>query len=149
MKGEVPWILWAALILVLSMPLAYIGAQHLALARETDLKNDARFLTFEMASIINILQSAPDGTEHVFELPGEKCKIEILPSENKVKITFCPAGVKEIYGEMEILETNVEIEPRAKDPAGALCDEPVGNAIVCGGKIVFKKDKNKITVSDA
>ncbi len=153
MKGDISVVMKATLIIILSMPLALVGAQHLAVSREMELKNNARFLSFEMASIINIMQSAPDGTKHKLELPEHKCKIEILPKpENKVKIILCPSGAKEIFAEMEILETGVEIEQRSKNPSGVLCEEPAGNAVMCDpGKkkpIVFGKKDNRITITD-
>ena len=76
-------------------------------ATEEAIQNSAMLEARRFVSIINILQTAPDGTVYEFDMPTSKCDVLITEDAVRLKITFVSGS--EISESIGIIKTGTKI----------------------------------------
>ncbi len=80
--------LWedALISLIIVLPLiVWLWSGTINPAFEDALRASARFNAQEIASVINVLQASPEGTEHKYSLPALNCTVKI---DSRVNVTI-------------------------------------------------------------
>jgi hypothetical protein len=142
MKGLA--LLTVIVLFAVNLPIAIWGQNYLASLNSETKKDDAIFLSLEITGIVNLLQSAPDGTVHKMTLPKADCKIIMKldkDTENAVGVKVVTFPKDEFFYESNFIETDVII--RAPD-----IEEDSDAMITCDRKnfrkLVFEKNNNEI-----
>lgn len=74
MKGQ---ILWSVINIVITTVIIVFGISVLFSGIDARVETDQALRSQEMASIINLIQNAPDGTSHEYRMPRVGCDVSI------------------------------------------------------------------------
>lgn len=141
MKGSSPpTAIWLAVtMLAVNLPIALFGSSYLGSLENEIQRDDIRFLTVELTGVFNLMQTAPDGSEHTTRLSRENCKINI--KDNILTISK-RVGVIDFSVSLPIIKTDTiinEIDLETEDDTAMIICDP--NKI----ELIIKKDNNEIT----
>lgn len=94
-------------ILLLTLILVVFAVNPLQAAIEEGVRNHAQLQAQRFASIINLMETAPDGTRYEFDMPTEKCKVTI--TDSFIKLTITPVAGQDIFHVVSLTKTSVPV----------------------------------------
>ncbi len=99
--------LWLFITTAVTIVFVIAAVSPIQTATEEAIRNSAMLEARRFVSIINILQTAPDGTVYEFDMPNTKCNVLITENAVRLKITFVSG--QEISETIGMIKTKARI----------------------------------------
>lgn len=104
---------WIFVVTALTLIFIVFATSPLQAAINEAVDNNARLQSQRLASVINMISTAPDGTSYTFEMPSSKCKAIITDSFVELTITFF--GSTDISHTVSLIKTSTRISPNPSE----------------------------------
>lgn len=85
---------WIFVVTALTLVFVVFAINPLQVAIEEAVQNNAQLQTQRLASVINMMRSAPSGTSYTFSMTSTKCRVNI--TDGFVKLTIIPSTGLEV-----------------------------------------------------
>ncbi len=101
---------WVFVVTTLTLVFIVFAINPLQVAIEEAIQNHAQIQAQRLASVINLAQSAPDGTTYLFDMPKLKCRFVI--KNGLVHLVLMPVTGGEVTYAVSSIKTVVSIPDR-------------------------------------
>lgn len=98
---------WVFIVTALTLVFVAFAINPLQAAIDEAIKSNAQLQAQQLASAINIVSSAPDGTSYIFQMPKGKCNVII--TDGFVKMTITPVVGTDLSYIVSLIKTPVKI----------------------------------------
>lgn len=99
---------WTFIITALTLVFLVFAVNPLQVAINEAIQNHAQLQGQRLASAINLMESAPEGTTYLFDMPKIKCKVAV--ADGIIRIILTPvAGVEVLYS-VSMIKTSVAVD---------------------------------------
>ncbi|HLD38734.1 MAG TPA: hypothetical protein VJB05_00280 [archaeon] len=99
---------WIFVVTALTLVFVVFAINPLQVAIEEAVQNNAQLQTQRLASVINMMRSAPSGTSYTFSMTNTKCRVNI--TDNFVKLTIIPSAGLEVPYTVSTINTGTPIQ---------------------------------------
>ena len=98
---------WVFIVTALTLTFVVFAVNPLQVGIDEALRSNAELQAQRIASTINLVASAPDGTTYTLELPDVKCKINI--TSQFVTMRSVPAVGIELQYTISVIKTSTQV----------------------------------------
>lgn len=99
---------WIFIVTALTLVFVVFAINPLQVAIEEAIENNAQLQAQRLASVINLVGSAPSGTSYTFDMTSTRCRVNI--TDSFVKITIIPSTGLEVPYVVGIIKTDAQIQ---------------------------------------
>lgn len=99
---------WIFVVTALTLVFIVFAINPLQTAIDQAVQNNAQLQAQRLASVINMMESAPPGTSYTFGMTSARCKVNI--TDSFVKLTIIPSAGLEIPYIVSILKTDTQVQ---------------------------------------
>ncbi|MBS3051449.1 MAG: hypothetical protein J4400_04855 [Candidatus Aenigmarchaeota archaeon] len=98
---------WVFVTTFLTLVFIVFAVNPLQVAIGEAIQNSAQLQSQRLASAINLVQSAPEGTTFIFDMPKLKCRVMV--TNGLIKLTITPVAGADISHTVSMIKTPVII----------------------------------------